>query len=354
MSEDFTYVRTNKQLIDMCNILAKEKVIGVDLECENNLHHYGVFITLIQISTEKENFIVDVLELKGLDCLIKLFENESINKIFYDISFDLRILKSEFNCKPNNVYDAALAANLAGLKKTGLKDILEEFFDVEKVSKFQKADWTRRPIKPDMLAYAVKDSLYLIKLKKKLNEIIKEKGRVELLKEEMKHLNTLELSYELPTFESFSKLKFLDEARRGVLRRLFVLREDLAKRVDRPIHFIMSNKKFMEIIEGSPHTIKFWKTLKGVHPIVKSRASLFFEAEVKGMTEPVVLERPERKKFSPEKKKIVDYLEEKRLVVSEKMDINAHLIASREQIKQYAITEDKNVFRKWQFELLEL
>jgi len=350
----FKYVRTINQLKDMCSQLALEKEIGVDLECENNMHHYGVFITLIQISTSKENFIVDVLELDNIDCLIRLFENPSINKILYDVSFDLRILNTEYGCKPKNIYDTALVANLVGLKKTGLKDILEEFFGVEKVSKFQKADWTRRPIKQDMLSYAVKDSLYLIKLKHKLMDLVKEKGREEWVKEELEYLENYDFNYELPTFMDFPRLSLLSEEQRGMLKRLYSLRESLAKKVDRPIHYIISNKKLLEVIQSSPHEFRFWKNLKGVHPIVKSKAKLFCEAEIKGSGEPIFIERPKRKRFSQDKKKMIDYLEERRVVVGKKFDIGPHLIASREQIKQYAITEDKDVFRKWQQDLLKL
>jgi ribonuclease D len=52
---------------------------------------------------------------------------------------------------------------------------LEIYFNAKKEKKYQKADWTIRPIDKEMLSYAVGDSKYLIKLKKILLTLMKNK-----------------------------------------------------------------------------------------------------------------------------------------------------------------------------------
>ena len=99
MNEDFEYIENRDSLIRCCKKLKFEKEIGVDIECENNFHHYGVYISIIQLSTNTENFIVDVLKLKEISPLIEILENKDIIKIFHNVDFDFRILRKQFNCK---------------------------------------------------------------------------------------------------------------------------------------------------------------------------------------------------------------------------------------------------------------
>ena len=82
METVFEYISTQERLKKACESLLEEEEFGIDIECENNLHHYGSFITLIQISG-KENYIIDVLEFEHLDPLVEVLENPKINKFLY-------------------------------------------------------------------------------------------------------------------------------------------------------------------------------------------------------------------------------------------------------------------------------
>ena len=59
----YNYIDTNEKLDSVCQELESEKELGIDIECENNLHHYGAYISLIQISSLKKNYIIDILNL---------------------------------------------------------------------------------------------------------------------------------------------------------------------------------------------------------------------------------------------------------------------------------------------------
>ena len=81
----YTYIDTNEQLKEICNELEKESELGIDLECENNLHHYGAYISLIQISG-RNNYVIDILKLTEFKSLVKIFEDKNIQKIFWETS----------------------------------------------------------------------------------------------------------------------------------------------------------------------------------------------------------------------------------------------------------------------------
>ena len=353
METVFEYISTKDRLIAACEKLSEEKEFGIDIECENNLHHYGAFITLIQISG-KENYIIDVLKLKDIGPLLKILEDKNITKIFHDISYDLRMLNSQFKCRPKNIFDTEIAAQLLGKENIGLKSLLEEYFGVQKARKFQKADWTKRPISQEMLSYAIKDSLYLIKLKAKFLSLAKRKKREEWIIEEMKYLESLDLKFDPPSFENMSKSKFISDTQRAILKRFYDIREEMAENLNRPVHFVISNKRLIEISKESPHDFNFWKNIKGVHPVIRANAKKYLEAEKKGIKEKLKIKRPERIRNSPTQAKIIEMLEKQRSFVSEKNKIAAHLIISKKQIREIAHKGHTDGLRNWQKKLLKI
>jgi len=126
------------------------KTIGVDLECENNLHHYGAYISIIQLSDGKKQWIIDCLKIKDISPVLDMFTNKNIQKIFHDVSFDLRIIHHQYKCRPKNIFDTQIAAILLGKTDLGLGSLLHEYFKIKKEQKFQMADWTKRPIEMSM------------------------------------------------------------------------------------------------------------------------------------------------------------------------------------------------------------
>ena len=102
--DSFVYVDTPDSLSKAAVVWKQASALAVDLECENNLHHYGAYISLIQISTLNENWIVDVLTLRKIKPLLEILEDPSIQKIFHDVSFDFRILQDQFSCHPRNLF----------------------------------------------------------------------------------------------------------------------------------------------------------------------------------------------------------------------------------------------------------
>ena len=123
-----------------------------------------MLISIIQISTTKHHWIVDVIKLKEIIPLIKVLENPKIQKIFHNVDFDFRALDHEFDCHPKNIFDTQLAAVFLGKEGAGLGFLIETYFNIKPEKKFQMADWTKRPINREMLEYASRDTIHLIHL----------------------------------------------------------------------------------------------------------------------------------------------------------------------------------------------
>ncbi len=355
MTHEFTYIDTKEKLSALVSDLKNEKVIAFDLECENNLHHYGVYISLIQISIREKNWIIDVLALRDvLEPLWKIFEDEKVQKILHDINFDLRVLGEEFDCQVQNFFDTQLAALFLGKESLGLGALLEEYYEIQKERKFQRVDWTRRPLSREQLAYAVKDSVYLIPLKEKLVEELKALGRLGWLEEELESLASQEWSLNQQTYLDVSGVRSLEPKERSIFHALFELREQIAQEVDKPVYKVIANKQLLSFAKNPPYKIESWKKLRGVHPLVKKRAEKFFHAvqEARKTEEEIVVEK--RLRMKQEQRDDVKKLTEFRNKVAKKLGIRGHLIAKEDQIREVVINEKTKALRKWQRELLRI
>ncbi|MBS1267179.1 MAG: Ribonuclease D [Candidatus Woesearchaeota archaeon] len=344
----YIYVDTQKKLEKACKDLETYTELGVDLECENHLHHYKVCIALIQVSSHDKNWLFDIIKLKDCTLLKKVLTNSSIQKIFHDVTFDFRILNYQFKIIPKNVFDTQVAAKILGKEELGLSSLLKEYFDIEKKEKFQRADWTKRPISKAMLNYAIKDTLYLIKLRNILIRELQKNNKWEWAQQEFEALENKEYEYHEPGFFDMSGIVGITTRQRAILKRLYEVRDKLAKKVNRPVYFIMNNKLMKKLALKPPKTKKQWKSLKRVHPIVKSRTHEFMAAVKKGKKEKVYLKKKKRKRFTPKQREVYLKLNDIRDELSTKLDIKKHIVMSKSQMQEIAATNKLDCLRDWQ------
>jgi ribonuclease D len=346
----FSLVSNSSQLQEAISQIKKEHLLAIDLEMENNLYHYGSYISIIQISSKTKNWIIDALAIKDLSSLWKIFEDDAIEKIFHDVSFDFRILNSQYSCRPQNIFDSELAAVILGKESVGLQTLLQEYFEVKKESKFQMADWTKRPLKADMLEYAIKDTVYLIPLREKLVAELKEKNRLTWAKESFKNIAQQDYQLKHPGFEDLRGLSQLNPAELGILKQLFELREHLAKKINRPVHYILNNKRLKELSQQPPKTISEWENIRGVHPILKAQAQNFFLAVQKGIKNPVSFQKIKPKKFTQEQKAQLELLTLVRDHLEKKHQLKAHVFLTKDKMVEIILSKSLEPLLSWQQE----
>jgi ribonuclease D len=348
---EFTFIDTKEEFNKLIEEIKNEPALAIDLECENNLHHYGVYITLIQISTTTKNYVLDILKVKEIRPLLEILENRNIQKIIHDISFDLRVLNYQFNISAKNIFDTQLAAKFLDKESLGLTYLLEEYFKIKKERKYQRVDWTIRPLTSDMLEYASNDTAHLFNLKEKLIGELKEQNKLQYLIEELHHIDTLEFPYHVQQFFEVKGARALEPKQLNILKVLYKKRDDLSKELNLPNFKIFSNKQLISFSQRPPYN---WSTLRSIHPIIRKQAKEFAQIVNQAKDTELILEKQPRKKFSEQQKQEIDTLTQTRDKASEKVNLQAHMIASTLQIRNFILTKDKNLFRDWQKKLLEI
>jgi ribonuclease D len=172
--------------------LAAEARVAVDLEADS-LHSYREKICLVQISTPARTAIVDPLADPGmLDGLLPVLADPRVLKVFHGGDYDVRLLKRERGAEVRNLFDTMIAAQFTGRTRYGLAALLEEHFGVVLDKRFQKADWSRRPLTPELLAYAAADTAHLFGLADRLAADLARLGRTAWAEEEFRLLEKVE------------------------------------------------------------------------------------------------------------------------------------------------------------------
>lgn len=258
-------IDTAAGLEEIVRSLEKEKVVAVDLEADS-MYHYKEKVCLIQIATEKMSVVIDPLVIKDLSPLKPLFSNPDIQKIFHGADYDVRSLYRDFKIRINNLFDTELACRFLGIKETGLQAVLKAFFNVNVDKKYQKKDWSKRPLPKEMMAYASKDVIYLLRLARMLIHKLKKMNRMTWVLEECEDLSKVRpvLSNEAPLFMKFKGAGRLKSRSLAVLEALLQFRKRVAEKKDRPFFKVIGNESVMKIATARPVTLRRLKNIKAL------------------------------------------------------------------------------------------
>jgi ribonuclease D len=349
--DDFIYVDSHAALNAAWNEWENEEVLGIDTECENNLHYFGTFISIIQVSSKDKNWIVDVLKLQQIEPVLSMLEDPGIVKIFHDASFDLMILYHQFRCRPQNIFDTQIAAQFLAKRELGLGALLAEYFGAKKENHFQMIDWTRRPLSKDMLSYAVGDTKYLIRLREILSDELISKNRIHWVNEEFKAIEEKGLVYEEKSFMEFPGNAFLTDRQRSVLKSLFEMRKKMAKTANKPAYYVISTKRMGELVKDPPKSIEEWRNVGGVHPVVRNNARLFHDEVTNALKCEIKRPAVMRIHYTPKQAEHMKKLSEMREKAAAELSIPKHLLMSKEQMQEVALSGHVGCLRNWQKEL---
>ena len=250
---NYKMIGSRHELENFVRIIETEKAVGVDLEADS-MYHFKEKVCLIQMAAPKINVLIDPLAVKDLSLLKPIFKRSDICKIFHGADYDVRSLYRDFRITIHNLFDTELASRFLGCPETGLEAVLKKKFDITLDKKFQRKDWSRRPLPPDMIAYAAEDVRYLLPLAEILKAELDEKSRLGWVHEECDHLSKVRpiRSNNQPLYLSFKGAGKLDSRSLAVLEALLGFRREIARRKDKPLFKIFGNRSLFELAGKKP------------------------------------------------------------------------------------------------------
>ena len=248
--------------------LRSEPLLAVDTEAAS-FHRHRDRVYLLQISSRQETAVVDPLAVDSLAPLGEVLADPGIEVVFHDADYDLRLLHQEYGFGAANLFDTRLAAQLLNEPGIGLAALLEKYAGVHLDKRYQRADWSARPLSPEMLEYAAADTRNLPLLRDVLRERLAERGRLEWAQEEFGLLTGVRWSApdaDEPAYLRMKGARALKGRELAVLRELFHWRDDLAQRTDRAAFRILNNEPMLAMAKSPPVDIPALKAVRGIGP----------------------------------------------------------------------------------------
>jgi len=263
----YNIIDSSSKLAQLVGQLENETVIGVDVEADS-MYHFKEKVCLIQMATANINVVIDPLVIKDLSALKPVFKRNDIQKIFHGADYDVRSLYRDFKININNLFDTELACRFLGLPETGLGAVLKKKFEMTLDKKFQRKDWSRRPLPREMIAYAAEDARYLVPLAQDLTAELKDKKRLSWVHEECEILSNVRPNTDntQPLYVNFKGAGKLDQRSLAILEALLQSRRKIALNKDRPLFRIIGSRCLLDLAAARPTDLKQLEKTRALSP----------------------------------------------------------------------------------------
>ncbi len=261
----FEFVDTTSGLDIVLKSLRGVDALAVDLEADS-MFHFQEKVCLIQIASKRHLFIVDPIQVEDLSPLKPIFKSSRIKKVFHGSDYDVRSLFRDFDIVIHNLFDTELASRFLGFQQSGLDAMLQAFFNVKLEKKYQKKDWSMRPLPEAMISYAARDVYHLLSLAKLLEKQLAEKNRLTWVEEECDLLSNVRpnATNDKPLFLSFKGAGRLSPEDMAVLETLLIWRKRAARKKDLPLFKIVGNNAILTLIRTKPQTMEALETSRAL------------------------------------------------------------------------------------------
>jgi ribonuclease D len=145
---------------------------------------------------------------------------------------------------------------------------LKHMFGLIIEKKYQKRDWSQRPLPPPMCVYATQDSCHLLTLSRLFEKKLRTKGLLFCVEEECEALSKVRPAPrgDSPLFLKFKGAGKLDSQSLAVLEALLQFRDDVARRRDLPPFKIVGNLPLLEMAQKKPVTPSKLMALRALSP----------------------------------------------------------------------------------------
>src|SRR6185312_9709796 len=131
----------------------------------------------IQVSAADDAVCIDPIAVRDLGALAAPLTAPGIVKVMHASRQDLEVLLPAVGLvRP--VFDTQIAAALAGFAaQVGYAELTRRLLGVDLPKAHTRTDWSRRPLSPEQIEYALDDVRYLVPLQLALEEQLERLGR---------------------------------------------------------------------------------------------------------------------------------------------------------------------------------
>jgi ribonuclease D len=351
-------ITTTRDLADACGRLARHPHITVDTEFLRETTYYPL-LCVAQLASADEAIVVDALA-NGLDLqpFYELMANEQVLKIFHAARQDIEIVWHQANLIPHPIFDTQVAAMVLGYGDSISYDQLVHRITGDTLDKSHRfTDWSRRPLTPAQVKYAISDVTHLRDVFVALDADLHKRGRAEWVGEEMEVLTSPE-TYRADPEMAWERLKTRVRKPKelAVLMEVAAWREREAQSRDVPRGRVLKDDVLGEIATQAPTTVERLAGLRSL-PRGFERSKWgqdILAAVARGLArDPKTLPRIERPRGGGNGAATVELLKVLLRMTSERHAVAAKVIATIDELEQIAADDNADVpaLHGWRREL---
>ena len=350
------YICNADDLEAFCQRARSYKVIAVDTEFLRE-RTYHPKLCLIQVATADEAAAIDPLLLEDLAPLVRLFEDDSITKVFHACDQDLEVIYDGMGCTPHPVFDTQLAAAFLGHRmQMGLGALVQAYEGVHLDKADGLTDWSRRPLDEGQLRYAEEDVLYLPRIYQAMMDDLSERDRISWLEPELRAICDPRRFVRDP-YDAYIHLKrssSLTRRQLAIAREVCAWRERSAERRNLPRKWVMSDEVVVEVCRRAPRTREKLLRIRGMDNLSDRDVENVVRAVNQGVNcDPKMYPRVRhRARPSAELDSVIDLMYAMLRLSADECQVALPLIATREDLHALATgSKDSPLLKDWRWEV---
>jgi ribonuclease D len=348
-------VTTAPALAELAARLAASARIGLDTEFLRE-RTYRAQLCLVQVSSPQEARCVDPLSLADLAPLAEVLAAPAVLKVMHASRQDMEVLLPAVGLT-RPVFDTQIAAALTGLPaQVGYAQLVRRLLNHELAKSHTRTDWSRRPLSPEQLEYALDDVRYLLPLADELQQQLARLGRSAWLEEELMALDdTRQLTIEPDSaWLRLKGLRELDPARERLARALAAWRERAAAEHNRPRGWILDDAVLRDIVLQVPRTLPELAQIAAIpQGLVRRRGEELLACVAGAQVPDPPPPPPGRPRPDPQKTALVKKLGGISQSVAQELQLVPEVLATRRDLEQLAEgRRDGAVLRGWRRAIL--
>lgn len=352
------YISTYEELSAFCERAARFNAIAVDTEFLRE-RTYHPRLCLVQVATPDECVVIDVIAIDNLAPLAILMRDEGTVKVFHACSQDMEVLNYTLGALPAPIFDTQIAAAFLGERmQTSYNGMVHAFCGVTLPKSESLTDWSRRPLTPEQIEYALDDVRYLIKAYDVIMERLDKSGRASWVLDEIRPL-TDRSHYVVDRRVAFKRVKRVNSLTRrqlAVARELAAWREARAEYSNIPRKWLMSDEVLIALSKRPPHDAASLRRVRGTEQLSDADVAGALSVIARGESCPAdkypFIART-HKPASPELESVIDLMYALIRLVGERSGVATAMIASRDDLVDYVDHPQDSPLREgWRFELV--
>ena len=351
-------ITTTKELVAACTRFSKHDFITVDTEFLRETTYFPI-LCVAQVASADEAVVIDALA-EGIDLapFFKLMANEKVLKVFHAARQDIEIVWHRAKMIPHPVFDTQVAAMVLGYGDSISYDQLVQRITGDTLDKSNRfTDWTRRPLLPAQVSYAISDVTHLRDVYTALVADLGRRGRTDWMDDEMEILTSPD-TYRADPARAWMRLKTRVRKPKdlAVLIEVAAWREREAQSRDVPRSRVLKDDTIGDIATQAPTTAERLASLRSL-PKGFERSKWgegILEAVKAGLArDPKSLPQIERPKMAPNGAATVELLKVLLRMTSERHGVAAKVIATVDDLDRIAADDEADVpaLKGWRREL---